>query len=67
MSSPIEDFFRNPVLRVFVEPSDRIKELESTVEQLTVERDRLLALYSQECDTSMAMADLLRSHGIRWR
>lgn len=67
MSSPIEDFFRNPVLKVSLEPSDRIQYLESRVKELTAERDRLMGLYSRECDTTMALADLLRAHGIRWR
>lgn len=67
MSSPIEDFFRHPRLVVAIEPSDRLKALEDEVERLTIENNRLLSLYSQECGISMRAIDLLRAHGIKWR
>lgn len=67
MSSPIEDFFRNPVLHVSFESSDRVKELEAQVEHLTAERDKLMGLYTRECDVTMRLADVLHQHGIRWR
>lgn len=67
MSSPIEDFFRNPRILVAVESSDRLKALEDEVERLTNENRRLLALYSKECDICMRAVDLLRANGIKWR
>lgn len=66
-SPELRSWLRNPVIRVSVEPSDRIKELEKQVQELITERDRLLVLYTRECDTSMALHDLLRQHGIKWR
>lgn len=67
MSSPIEDFFRHPVITVSLESSDRIKELERQVDDLISERDRLFALYRNECDISMRAIDLLHAHDIKWR
>ena len=67
MSSPIEDFFRDPVLTIRFETADRVKELEVQVERLTAERDRLFYLYSTECDVCARAYDLLREHGIKWR
>ena len=67
MSSPIDDFLRNPRIVVAVESSERLKALEDEVERLTIENNRLLSLYSQECGISMRAIDLLRAHGIKWR
>lgn len=67
LSPELSSWLRNPVIKVSLEPSDRIQELESQVEELTLERDRLLGLYTRECDASMMLADILRQHGIKWR
>lgn len=67
MSSPIDDFLRNPRIVVAIVPSDRLKALADEVERLTIENNRLFSLYSQECGISMWAIDLLRAHGIKWR
>lgn len=66
-SHDLSMWLRNPVLHVSFESSDRVKELEARVEHLTAERDKLMGLYTRECDVTMRLADVLHQHGIRWR
>lgn len=66
-SHDLSAWLRRPSITVYFEPTDRVRELESRVEKLTAECTRLAALYARECDTTMALSDTLRQHGIKWR
>lgn len=66
-SRDLSSWLRRPVIHVYYEPSERVKDLEAQVEQLTAERDKLMGLYTRECDATMMLADTLRQHGIKWR
>lgn len=76
LSSPLladlSAFLRNPVIKL--QHTDELAALQLQVqdlqlenEQLRIENEQLLAKYRDELYRAMALQDLCRSHGIKWR
>lgn len=76
LSSPLlaelSAFLRNPVIKL--QHSDemaalqvQVSELQSENQDLRIQNEQLLAKYRDELYRAMALQDLCRSHGIKWR
>lgn len=65
--SALDDWLANPTVKVVLASPEEHEVLKARIAELESEVLRLRSLYGQECDINMRLADLLRSHGIRWR
>ena len=65
--SDLSAFLRNPVITVRVSKADDLLELRTRLEKAEREMNRLLGLYTQECEINLRLVDILRENGIRWR
>ncbi len=55
------DWLRNPTVRLIVVDAQEVKDLRATVDRLTQERDRVVALYGQEVQVNLRLKDDLRA------
>lgn len=65
-------FLRNPVIKLqnsddLVALQVQVSELQSENEDLRIQNEQLLAKYRDELYRAMALQDLCRIHGIKWR
>lgn len=76
LSSPLladlSAFLRNPVIKL--QHTDelaalqlQVQDLQRENEDLRIQNEQLLAKYRDELYRAMALQDLCRSHGIKWR
>lgn len=65
--SALEKWFANPTVKVVLTSPEEVDVLKRRIDDLECEVLRLRVLYSQECDVTMKLSDLLKEHGIRWR
>lgn len=63
ISSPIEDFFRHPVIEVRVSDAKEVADLKAEVERLKMIANRAEFLYGQEVTRTLRYEDFLKKQG----